>query len=128
MLSGFSGVVRLFFGHEFRVKPTAIIPTIIFSHSAENHDAVRPPITTPIMAAGIHLMSCSVFHFFQNFCTVNMSMMHRIGSIKAAAKVGEVCSDISGTAIMPNAPEKPPLDMPVMKTAMAMSEMKSQSM
>lgn len=109
------------------MKPTAIIPTIIFNHSAENHDAVSPPITTPIIAAGMHLMSCSVFHFFQNFCTVNMSMMHRMGNIIAAASIGEVCSEISGTARMPNAPEKPPLDMPVMKTAMAMSEMKSQS-
>jgi hypothetical protein len=56
-----------------------------------------------------------------------MSMIHRMGSMMAAASIGEVCSEISGTARMPNAPEKPPLDMPVMKTAMAMSEMKSQS-
>lgn len=34
---------------------------------------------------------------------------------------------MSGTAIMPNAPENPPLEMPVINTAMAMSEMRSQS-
>jgi len=109
------------------VKPTAITPTMIFNHSAENHDAVKPPMTTPMMAAGMHLISCSVFHFFQNFCTVKMSMIHSIGSIMAAARVGEVWSEISGTASMPKAPEKPPLEMPVINTAMAMSDISSQS-
>ena len=56
-----------------------------------------------------------------------MSMMHRMGSMIAAASIGEVCSEISGTARMPNAPEKPPLEIPVMKTAMAMIEMRNQS-
>lgn len=116
-----------FLGHEFSVNPTAIIPTMILSQSTENHDAVKPPTTTPAMAAGMHLMSCSVFHFFQNFCTVKMSMMHKIGSMMAAAVVGDVCSDISGTAMMPKAPEKPPLEIPVMKTAMAIREISSQS-
>ena len=120
-------VVRFFLGHEFSVKPTAITPTIIFNHSAENHEAVKPPIITPIMAAGMHLINCSVFHFFQNLCTVKISMMHRIGSIMAAASVGDVWSEISGTASMPNAPEKPPLEMPVTNTAKAMSDIRSQS-
>lgn len=109
------------------MKPTAITPTITFNHSAENHEAVSPPIITPIIAAGMHFISCFEFHLFQNFCTVNRSMVQRIGSMIAAASVGEVCREISGTARMPNAPEKPPLDMPVIKTAMAMSERKSQS-
>lgn len=125
--SGCRSVVRFFLGHEFSVKPTAITPTMIFNHSAENHDAVKPPMTTPMMAAGMHFINCAVFHFFQNFCTVKISMMHKMGSIMAAARVGDVWSEISGTASMPNAPEKPPLEMPVMNTATAMSDISSQS-
>jgi len=126
-LSGFRVVRVCFLGHELSVNPTAIMPTIIFSHSIENHDAVKPPIITPTIAAGMHFSSCSVFHFRQNFCTVNMSMMQRMGSMMAAARVGEVCKDMSGTARIPNAPENPPFEMPVIKTAMPISEMRNQS-
>ena len=56
-----------------------------------------------------------------------MSMMQRMGSIIAAARMGVVCNEISGTAMMPNAPEKPPLEMPVMKTATAIRKIRNQS-
>lgn len=126
-LSGLRVVLVFFLGHEFSVKPTAMTPTMIFNHSVENQDAVKPPIITPTIAAGMHFKSCSVFHFFQNFCTVNMSMMQRMGSMMAAASVGEVCNDISGTARMPNAPENPPFETPVINTAIPISEMSNQS-
>ncbi|WP_347984786.1 hypothetical protein [Marinomonas sp. 5E14-1] len=89
---------------------------------------VKSMAMTPTMAVGMHFMSCSVLHFFQNFCTAKMSMTQRIGSIMAAVSVGDVCNYMSGVAITPKALEKLPFDMPVINTANAMSNMNNQFM
>ena len=45
------------------------------------------------------------------------SIRHRIGSITAAAWIGEMTSAISGTETKPTPPPKPPFEMPAVNTA-----------
>lgn len=125
--NGARSFFRFFLGQELIEKPMAIMPTSIFNQSSENQLAVKPPMITPIIAGGMHCISCVVSHFFQNFCTVNRSIIHRIGSMIAAACMGDVFSEMSGTAMMPKAPENPPLEMPVIITAIEISKISSQS-
>lgn len=103
----------------FSVNPIATTPTIIFNNASETHDAINEAIITPMIAAGMLERTAFMSHFRQNFCTVKISITQRMGSMIAAAVIGDVVKEIKGTAMMPNAPEKPPFEMPVIKTAIA---------
>ena len=65
--------------------------------------------------------------FVENFCTVKRSIIQRMDNTIPTVCMGEMVSEIRGKAMMQNAPNNSPFDMPVMITAMEVSTISSQS-